>query len=169
MGASAGGRLSLELHRVAETLVGLALVSVSLHVTGSPATLCAGIAVMVPAVVTRGRLAVVHWCSPAGHRVLDVLLIAALALLPLVPRMEGAALAAVTEPAAAVLLLLLVRTDYRARGRAAPRPRTPPSPPPPSPPPPSGPPLVDRTARRLGRLAGIVERAARAAVDRDRD
>ena len=132
--------------------------------TGSPATLCAGIAVMVPAVVTRGRLAVVHWCSPAGHRVLDVLLIAALALLPLVPRMEGAALAAVTEPAAAVLLLLLVRTDYRARGRAAPRPRTSPSPPPPS-----GPPLVDRTARRLGRLAGIVERAARAALDRDRD
>lgn len=167
--APAGGRLSLDLHRVAEIAVGAALVSVSLHVTGSAATLAAGMAVMAPALVTRGRLGVVRWCSPACHRVLDVLLIAALALLPLVPHTEGAALAAITEPAAAVLLLLLVRTDYRARGRAEPRPRTPPPPPSGPPPPPSGPPLVDRTARRLGRLAGIVERAARAAVDRDRD
>jgi hypothetical protein len=165
VGAPGRGRVPFELHRVAEILVGAALVSFSLHVSGSLATLLAGLAVIVPALVTRGRLGVLRWCSTGVHRVLDGVLVVLLALLPLAPGSEGAALAAVTGPAAGVLLLLLVRTDYRPRARTAPRRRTPP----PAPPaPPSGPPLADRAARRLGRFAGIVERAARAAVDRDR-
>jgi hypothetical protein len=156
-----------ELHRVAEFLVGGALVSFSLHVSGSPASLLAGLVVIVPGLVTRGRLGVLRWCSIRAHRVLDVLLVVLLGLLPLVPGSGGLALAAVTDPAAAVLLLLLVRTDYRPRGRSTAIPRRPPPGPPP-PPPPSGPPLADRAGRRLGRLAGILERSARAAVGRDR-
>ena len=164
MSAPARRRVPFELHRAADVLVGLALVSVSLHVTGSFATLLGGLAVMVPALVTRGRFGVLRWCSTPVHRSLDVLLVVLLAVLPLVPGSEGPGLAAVTEPAAAVLLLLVVRTDYRARGRAAPAPPAPRAPPPPR----SGPPLTDRAARRLGRWAGIVERAARAAVDREK-
>lgn len=168
MGIPARRRVPFELHRVAEVLVGVALISVSLHVTGSGATLLAGGAVIVPALVTRGRLGVLRWFSTRVHRLLDVALVVLLALLPLLPRLplapgsEDASLALVSEPAAAVLLLLLVRTDYRSRPRPAPPPRTPP------PPPPSGPPLADRAARRVGRWAGIVERAARAAVDREK-
>jgi hypothetical protein len=168
VGAPAGRRLPFELHRVAELLVGVALVSFSLHVSGSFAALGAGLVVIVPALVTRGRLGVLRWCSTRVHRLLDVGLVVLLALLPLVPGSGGASLAMVTGPAAAVLALLLVRTDYRPREPSAPIPRTPPPGPPPPPPPPSGSPLTDRAARRLGRLAGILERSARAAVDRER-
>ena len=163
MGAPARRRVPFELHRVAEVLVGVALISFSLHVTGSGATLLAGGAVIVPALVTRGRLGVLRWFSTGVHRLLDVALIVILALLPLAPGSEGASLALVSEPVAAVLVLLLLRTDYRSGRRPAPPPRTPPPAPPP---PPSGPPLADRAARRLGRWAGVVERAARAGIDR---
>jgi hypothetical protein len=165
VGVPARRRVPFELHRVAEVLVGGALISYSLHVTGSGATLLAGVAVIVPALVTRGRLGVLRWFSTRVHRVLDVALVVLLALLPLAPGSEGASLAPVSEPAAAVLVLLLVRTDYRSRGRPAPPPRTPPPAPPP---PPAGSPLADRAARRLGRWAGVLERAARAGVDREK-
>ncbi|HEX6491876.1 MAG TPA: hypothetical protein VF112_00110 [Candidatus Dormibacteraeota bacterium] len=164
MSAPAHGRVPFELHRVAEVVLGLTLVSFSLHVTGSLATLLGGLVVMVPALVTRGRLGVLRRVSVRAHRVLDMLLVAMLVLLPLAPHSEGLALATVTEPAAAVLVLLVVRTDYRPRARAgAPAP----TPGPPAPPLP-GPSVADRAGRSVGRWAGILERAARAAVDRDR-
>jgi hypothetical protein len=57
-----------EVHRVAEYLLGFGLASVALDVTGSLAALVAGLAVIVPALITKGRLGVVRWCSPGMHR-----------------------------------------------------------------------------------------------------
>jgi hypothetical protein len=162
-----------EIHRGVEYMVGLTLVSLALHQNGSITVLGAGLGVMVPAVITKGRFGLLQWCSTAVHRALDVTLVVLLAMLPLLPQSGGVLVAVFVEPTAGVLLALAVRTEYRAhpspgaeetraRGRFAPeadvvRPAQPDAQ------------FVDVTARRLGWLAGRLRLSGRAAVARGCD
>ena len=168
-----GPHVPFEIHRGVEYLLGLALASLALHQNGSATVLGAGLCVMAPAIITKGRFGVLRWCSTAMHGALDVALVGLLAVLPLLPRSGGPLVAATLEPCAAVLLVLAVRTDYRARhrrgveearGGASLTPEGDVAPPAEL-----GAPLVDVAAWRLGRLAGRLRLAGRAAVATGRD
>ena len=108
-------RLPFEVHRVAEYVVGLALVALpfSFGARIAPAGL-AGVVMVALGATTRGRLGLLRWWSPRLHHVLDVAAVLLLAAMPLVPGTGGWLLAAFLEPTAAVFALLTLRTDYRA-------------------------------------------------------
>jgi hypothetical protein len=153
-------RLPFEVHRVLEYLLGLGLMSLVLHFGGALTLVSvAGVVVVVLAATTSGRLGVVHWWSWRVHRALDLGVVALAALLPLTPVAGGALVAVFLEPTAVVLLLLTLRTNYQPVERSAAGITT------------EVPfaevasraaPVVDATARHLGRLAGRLEVAAQA-------
>ncbi|MEA2592297.1 MAG: hypothetical protein QOD62_2128 [Actinomycetota bacterium] len=116
-------RLPFEVHRVAEYVVGLALVALpfSFGARIAPAGL-AGVVMVALGATTRGRLGLLRWWSPRLHHVLDVAAVLLLAAMPLVPGTGGWLLAVFLEPTAAVFALLTLRTNYgpgaAGRGRA---------------------------------------------------
>jgi hypothetical protein len=108
-------RLPFEVHRVAEYVVGLALVALpfSFGARIAPAGL-AGVVMVALGATTRGRLGLLRWWSPRLHHVLDVAAVLMLAAMPLVPGTGGWLLAVFLEPTAVVFALLTLRTNYRA-------------------------------------------------------
>jgi hypothetical protein len=146
--------VAFEVHRVVEYLLGLSLLSLALHQGGPMIVAGAGLGVIALAATTRGRLGILHWWSATVHRVLDLVVLAMLVLIPLVPGAGGAVTAVFVEPTAAALLLLMVRTDYRSHRRTSAAPAA------------AEGPGVDATARQLGHAAGRLMSASRAALAR---
>jgi len=139
----------LEAHRAVEYLLAFALASAGFSL-GDLTIAAGGLAMIVPALTARGRFAILRWWPPAVHRVLDVLVVTALVLIPLAAGSRGVLAGVLLVPCAAVLTVLLLRTDYRERPvtrRAA----TPDQP------------EIDAAARQLGHLVGRAMKAGETA------
>ena len=113
-------RLPLVLHQVLDYLVGLILVSFSLHVGHGGLLAGAGAALIVVGLVSHGPLGALHVLPARGHAAADLLVVAGLALGPLAPALRPDLTGIVTaEVAAAVLLRVWSLTRYRPRPQAA--------------------------------------------------
>lgn len=111
-------RLPFEAHRVVEYVLGVALVWLYMNDYGRlPVVGGAGVAVLVLAAVTQGRLGLARWCPLGLHRAVDALLVVAMVAAPFA---VGEPLAAIyLLPAAAVVAMVALRTDYRTPRPAA--------------------------------------------------
>lgn len=182
------GRIPFWVHQIVELLLGMLLLLQGAR-TGEHVVVLAGMGavLLLLAVCSEGALAAWPWIGPRLHRVLDLVVAAALAVSPLVLGITHVLSIVVLELAAGAMVWLGVRTEWRRTARrparSTPAPSTthaPSTPHAPGRPPAAGPradsPPVARKLgaavgkarddgpRQLGRLVGRAHRAAKAAM-----
>jgi uncharacterized membrane protein YhaH (DUF805 family) len=193
----AAGRVPFWIHQLVELLLGILLLVQGARTGQHTAVLVIlGGLLLLLALCSDGALAAWPWIGRRLHRILDLVAAAVLALAPLALGLDHVLPVVILEVAAAAMVWLALRTEWRVpeqrRKTAAPTPRRPvlppasgaPTPParpvPESPPVPAAPavPLArkvgsavgrarDDGPRQLGRLVGRAQRAARAAMASD--
>ena len=172
----AGGRIPFWIHQLVELLLGILLLVQGARSGEHTAELVTlGCVLLLLALCTDGAFGAWTWIGRRLHRTLDVVVAAALALSPLVFGFDHALAIVIVEIAAAAMLWLAFRTEWRTRAArkparpapASPTPSTPstsppvPSSTPPSPStpaspskPPSPPTPAVPVARKLGSAVG---------------
>jgi hypothetical protein len=160
--------LPFALHQVIELVLGVALVALSVHVSHPQLLVATGIAFVLLALLSDGRLGAVHLIPARVHAWLDVMVALAAAVAPVFPRLRPDLTGIVCiELAALAWLRIATLTRYRA-----PAPRLTASSPPGEPDPSGRPDGADPSSRvsteldrvvrtgshRLGRLAGAAAR-----------
>jgi hypothetical protein len=189
-GHEAAGRVPFWIHQLAELLLGLLLLVEGARTGEHTAVLVAlGGLLLALALCSDGALGAWRWIGRRVHRVLDLVVAAVLALSPLVLGLDQVVAIVLLELAAAAVLWLALRTEWRPKPTRAERRRAPLTDAPPPAPTPSeaaparsrpvpSPPLArklggavgrarDDGPRQLGRLVGRARRAARAAMAPD--
>jgi hypothetical protein len=194
--ARSSGRIPFWVHQIVELLLGVLLLIEGARTGEHPAVLATlGGLLLVLVLCSDGALGAWPWIGRRLHRVLDVLVAALLALSPVVLGLDRVLAIVILESAAAGMLWLALRTEWRTRAarRAAQRPppddAAAPAPPPVAPrpaaptsrPTPRAAPDLplarklgtavgkarDDGPRNLGRLVGRAQRAAKAAMAPD--
>jgi hypothetical protein len=187
--ADSGGRIPFWIHQVVELLLGVLLLVEGAR-TGEHTVVLAtlGALLLVLVLCSDGALGAWPWIGRRLHRVLDFVVAGALAVSPILLGVDQVLAVVILESAAAGMVWLALRTEWRTRRkRRAERPAPPaPSPAetraaaphaPRAPAPPTAPaePLArklgsavgkarDDGPRQLGRLVGRAQRAAKAAM-----
>jgi hypothetical protein len=173
------GRIPFWVHQIVELLLGMLLLLQGAR-TGEHVVLLVGMGavLLLLALCSDGALAAWPWIGRRLHRILDLVLAAALAVSPLVLGVSHVLSIVILELAAGAMVWLALRTEWRrpARRPARARPASPaPAPPRSAGPPPATPPAArklgaavgkarDDGPRQLGRLVGRAHRAARSAM-----
>jgi hypothetical protein len=195
--ASDAGRIPFWIHQLTELLLGLLLLVEGARTGEHTVVLVTlGGLLLALALCTDGALGAWSWIGRRVHRLLDLVVAAVLALSPLVLGLDQMIAIVLLEIAAAAMLWLALRTEWRPKPTRAARRRTtppdapaPPAPEAPAPPAPSvsapapprpasRPPLARRLGgavgrarddgpRQLGRVVGRAQRAAKAAMAPD--
>jgi hypothetical protein len=187
------GRIPFWIHQLTELLVGLLLLIEGAR-TGEHTVVLVSLGglLLALALCSDGALGAWTWIGRRLHRVLDLVVAAVLALSPLVFGLDQVIAIVLLEVAAAAMLWLALRTEWRPKPTRAERRRTTPpeTPTPPAPgssapgpsapvpPRPASPPLARRLGgavgrarddgpRQLGRFVGRAQRAAKAAMAPD--
>jgi uncharacterized membrane protein YhaH (DUF805 family) len=188
------GRVPFWIHQLVELLLGILLLVQGARTGEHTAVLVTlGVLLLLLALCSEGALAAWPWISRRMHRVLDFVAAAVLALVPLFLGLDHLLPIVILEVAAAAMVWLALRTEWRppTRSRRWKRAATPPAnrpepgaadsaPQAPPRPEPSAPPVPvarkvgtavgkarDDGPRQLGRLVGKARRAAKAATTPD--
>jgi hypothetical protein len=154
------GRIPFWIHQLVELLLGiLLLVEGARSGQHTAVVLALGALLVLLALCSDGPLSAWPGIGRRLHRALDLVAAAVLALSPVVLSLDGVLAIVVLELAAASMVWLAVRTNWRPKPKPRRQPKSTPEPTaaPPSPP----------VARRLGRLAGRARDAAKAAMASD--
>jgi hypothetical protein len=170
------GRIPFWVHQIVELLLGMLLLLQGAR-TGEHVALLVGMGavLLLLALCSEGALAAWPWIGPRLHRVLDLVLAAALAVSPLVLGVSHVLSIVVLELAAGAMVWLGLRTEWRRPARRPTRTEPAPAPPAAEPGAAATPPVArklgaavgkarDDGPRQLGRLVGRAHRAARSAM-----
>jgi hypothetical protein len=182
---SAAARIPFWVHQVVELLLGILLLVQGARTGQHTAVLLTlGVLLLLLALCSDGALAAWPWIGRRVHRVLDLVVVAVLALSPLVLGVDEVFAVVILEVAAAAMLYLALRTEWRRAPKRTKRKSSAVSPGASAPPaPPASRPAArqapatpmarklgtavgrarDDGPRQLGRLVGRAQRAARAA------
>jgi hypothetical protein len=135
------GRVPFWIHQLVELLLGILLLVQGARTGEHTAVLVTlGTLLLLLALCSDGALAAWPWIGRRLHRVLDVVAAAVLALSPLVLGLDHLFAIVILEVAAAAMLWLALRTEWRTRAERKPAAPAAPTPPPPtSPTPPTAP------------------------------
>jgi hypothetical protein len=181
------GRVPFWIPQLVELLLGGLLLVEGARTGEHTAVLVSlGALLLLLALCSDGALAAWPWIGRRLHRALDLIAAAVLALSPLVLGLDHVLAIVILEVAAAAMVWLALRTEWRVKPKravkkAAPAPPAPaPTAPPPKPAAPAAPapPLArklgtavgrarDDGPRQLGRFVGRAQRAAKAAMTPD--
>ena len=180
------GRVPFWIHQLVELLLGILLLVQGARTGEHTVVLVTlGGLLLVLALCSDGALGAWPWIGRRVHRVLDLVVAAVLAVSPLVFGLDHLLAIVILEIAAAAMLWLALRTEWRTRPSRAKRTARPPAQgPDPAPAPARNPPATTPAApaaplarklgsavgkarddgpRQLGRLVGRAQRAAKAA------
>ena len=183
------GRVPFWLHQLVELLLGILLLVEGARTGQHTVVLVSlGGVLLLLALCSDGALGAWTWIGRRVHRVLDLVVAAVLAVSPLLFGLDHLLAIVILEVAAAAMLWLALRTEWRRREKptpaapppapaAPPKTPAPPNAPAAAPKPPAAPtpPLArkvgsavgkarDDGPRQLGRLVGRAQRAAKAAM-----
>ncbi len=184
-----GGRVPFWIHQLVELLLGGLLLVEGARTGQHTAVLVSlGAVLLLLALCSDGALGAWTWIGRRLHRVLDLVVAAVLALSPLLLGLDHLLAIVILEVAAAAMVWLALRTEWRTKPKRSPKraaaPPTSPAPPTPAAPPTSAAPPTPATPiarkvgsavgrarddgpRQLGRLVGKAQRAAKAAMTSD--
>ena len=128
------GLVPFWIHQLVELLLGILLLLQGAR-TGEHTVLLVtlGGLLLLLALCSDGALGAWPWIGRRLHRVLDLVVAAVLALSPLVFGLDHLLAIVILEIAAAAMLWLALRTEWRSRVKRTPPPPAPASPSPPSP------------------------------------
>ncbi|HEY3723418.1 MAG TPA: hypothetical protein VGN59_08670 [Acidimicrobiia bacterium] len=191
---AAAGRVPFWVHQLVELLLGMLLLVQGARTGEHTAVLVTlGLLLLLLALCSEGALAAWPWIGRRLHRVLDLVAAAVMALSPLFLGLDHVLPIVILEIAAAAMVWLALRTEWRAPVKPTPKLKLKPEPEPepeqapqpaPRPAPRQAPgpevPLArkvgdavgkarDDGPRQLGRLVGRAQRAAKAAMAPDPD
>ena len=181
------GRVPFWIHQLVELLLGGLLLVEGARTGQHTAVLVSlGAVLLLLALCSDGALGAWTWIGRRLHRVLDLVVAAVLALSPVLLGLDHLLAIVILEVAAAAMVWLALRTEWRTKPKrssqrptpppaAAPTPPTPAPAPAPQPPPSPAAPLArkvgtavgrarDDGPRQLGKLVGRAQRAAKAAM-----
>ena len=177
------GRVPFWIHQLVELLLGGLLLVEGARTGEHTAVLVSlGAVLLLLALCSDGALGAWTWIGRRLHRVLDLVAAAVLALSPLLLGLDHLLAIVILEVAAAAMVWLALRTEWRTNPkRSSQRPAAPPTPaasPTSATPPTPATPLArkvgsavgrarDDGPRQLGRLVGKAQRAAKAAMTSD--
>src|SRR3954453_591182 len=143
---AAAGRVPFWIHQLVELLLGMLLLVQGARTGEHTAVLVTlGVVLLLLAVCSEGALAAWPWIGRRLHRVLDLVVAAVLALSPLALGLDHVLAIVILEVAAAAMVWLALRTEWRTKAKRSPRRRpqasaatpAPPTPAPPTPAPPA--------------------------------
>ena len=115
------------LHQALEYLIGVLVAAQAIHADHLVWPIVAGGVMVLLAVTADGPIAAFRIVSRRAHRIADLVAAALLAIIAVVARDQGATVVGLVAASAVVLVVLVVRTDFRpkptrAERRAAARP-----------------------------------------------
>jgi hypothetical protein len=174
-------RVPFWIHQLVELLLGGLLLVEGARTGEHTAVLVSlGAVLLLLALGSDGALGAWTWIGRRLHRVLDLVIAAVLALSPLLLGLDHLLAIVILEVAAAAMVWLALRTEWRTKPKRSPKrssqpPAATPTPLAPAPAPPAPPPLArkvgtavgrarDDGPRQLGKLVGRAQRAAKAAM-----
>ena len=171
------GRVPFWIHQLVELLLGILLLLQGAR-TGEHTVLLVtlGGLLLLLALCSDGALGAWTWIGRRLHRVLDLVVAAVLALSPLLLGLDHLLAIVILELAAAAMVWLALRTEWRTKPKQSPKRAA--APPAPAAPPTPATPIArkvgsavgrarDDGPRQLGRLVGKAQRAAKAAMTSD--
>jgi hypothetical protein len=109
------------LHQALEYLVGVLIASQAIHAENLILPVIAGGVMVVLAATADGPLGAFRVVPRKLHRVADLVAAAVLAVIAVLARHDGAAVVGLVIASAVVLVILVIRTDWRARPTKAQR------------------------------------------------
>src|SRR3954468_4375872 len=134
------GRVPFWIHQLVELLLGGLLLVEGARTGQHTAVLVSlGAVLLLLALCSDGALGAWTWIGRRLHRVLDLVVAAVLALSPLVLGLDHVLAIVILEVAAAAMVWLALRTEWRTKAKRTPRRRPQASAPPPAPPIPAPP------------------------------